>query len=87
MSREEGHVDALEQQLSNMDNDKEQLERKLHSVYASLRTVTRMYQEPSPGSPLKARKAANFGKENFLKLSSVAKNLLFRCFPIQNSFR
>ncbi|KAL7640451.1 UNVERIFIED_CONTAM: hypothetical protein RMT77_008726 [Armadillidium vulgare] len=51
LSREEGHVDALEQQLSSLETNKEQLEKKLHTVYASLRTVTRMYQDQRPSSP------------------------------------
>lgn len=52
MSREEGHVEALEQQLASLEANKEQLEKKLHTVYASLRTVTRMYQDQAPASPI-----------------------------------
>ena len=62
LSREEGHVDALEQQLNNLDNNREQLERKLHTVYASLRTVTRMYHDGSQSSPaLKGSKKNKLG--------------------------
>lgn len=62
LSREEGHVEALEQQLGTLDNTREQLEKKLQNVYASLRTVTRMYQDITPASPsLRSRKGTKIG--------------------------
>ncbi|XP_063597935.1 rootletin-like [Penaeus indicus] len=64
LSREEGHVEALEQQLTTLDNNRDQLERKLQNVYTSLRTVTRMYQDTSPASPaLRSRKGTKIGFE------------------------
>ncbi|XP_066951894.1 rootletin-like isoform X2 [Macrobrachium rosenbergii] len=64
LSREEGHVEALEQQLNTLDTNRDQLERKLQNVYASLRTVTRMYQDTSPSSPaLRSRKGTKIGFE------------------------
>ncbi|MPD03047.1 hypothetical protein E2C01_098664 [Portunus trituberculatus] len=62
LSREEGLVEALEQQLGTLDNTREQLEKKLQNVYASLRAVTRMYQDISPASPsLRSRKGTKIG--------------------------
>ena len=88
LSREEGHVDALEQQLNNLDNNREQLERKLHTVYTSLRTVTRMYHEGPPASPsFKGSKKSKLGKIKFkIKTILYILNLKKKIVSINLSF-
>lgn len=72
LSREEGHVEALEQQLGALDTTRDQLERKLKTVYTSLRTVTRMYQDLGESSPaLRGRKGSKLGSYGCLNARRV----------------